>query len=285
MNIHLFSFIRDEAYLLQKWIPYHASIIDIQNIHIIDHDSKDPECIHILKKYREKGLNVKTTTKRFSEKYKILTRLMQNQKSNADILIPLDADEFLCLADQNRHMKSDPEAIKKQLQMLPLNGKKYAFHVFESVLHQSDYKDPLKEIKYFQYFPASINANGANQQTKTFFPSKNFAYTDQGNHKGGVLLAPNDIYNISDMAIAHFHLRGYRHFISKFEKAIEAYQLRSLPPDYEGTGMRWNRWYHETKDLNQKEKRNWFIKNFVYPEKGTYQPSISNRFSTLHSAE
>lgn len=284
MNIHLFSFIRNEAYLLRRWIPYHASIIHLENIHIIDHKSDDPECISILNKYENKGVDVIHTSESFELKYKLLTKLMHKFKSDADILIPLDADEFLCLSENDKVLNADPDSIKKHLNSLPINGKKYAFHVFEAVLDQLDYDDPLIEMKTFEHFEASKTASGPNQQTKTFFPAKNFSYTDQGNHKGGVLLAPNDIYNKSNMALAHYHMLGFSHFLEKMEKAVDAYDLKNLPPDYVGTGMRWNRWYHQTKNLNPEEKKEWFRKNFVQENSGEQQTALSETLETLNES-
>lgn len=282
MNIHLFSFIRNETYLLQKWIPYHSSIVALENIHIIDHKSDEPHCISLLKKYENKGLDVIKTSKDFSLKHKLLTQLMHQYKSEADILIPLDADEFLCLSESDRSMNSDPADINKYLNSLSINGKKYAFHVYEAVLDQIDYDDPLLEMKLFEYFPASETASGPNQQTKTFYPAKNFGYTDQGNHKGGVLLAPNDLYNITNLSIAHFHMQGFSHFLNKLEKAIDAYTLKNLPKDYVGTGMRWNRWYHQTKDLTHNQKKVWFEKNFVKKDTGVKETALSETFKNLN---
>lgn len=281
MNIHLFSFIRDEAYLLRRWIPYHASIMGLSNIHIIDHKSTDKECITLLQRYKKEGLDVIKTERSFDTKYKQLTKLMHKYASRADILIALDADEFLCLSDEDHSIRADLAAIRAQLQSLPVNGKKYAFHVYEAVLDQIDYNDPLIEMTTFEYFKASEKADGPNQQTKTFFPAKNFSYTDQGNHKGGILLAPNDEYNISKMAIAHFHMLGYRHFQQKLQKAVDAYNLQDLPPDYVGTGMRWNEWYHQTKSLSDEEKTNWFRSKFMKRTKVKSQPAFAQQFALL----
>ena len=267
---------------MRKWIPYHASIIDLENIHIIDHKSDDKKCISLLNKFENRGLDVIRTSKSFKLKHKLLTELMHKHKSDAEILIPLDADEFLCLSDKGNSINADPAAIKKHLKTLPVNGKKYAFHVYEAVLDQIDYEDPLLEMNVFEHFPASETASGPNQQTKTFFPAKNFGYTDQGNHLGGVILAPNDEYNTSKMAIAHYHLRGFSHFIKKLKKAADAYQLEDLPPDYVGTGMTWNRWYHQTKNLNPEEMKAWFAKNFVKKGIDEKQTALSETLKTLN---
>lgn len=280
MNIHLFSFIRDETYLLRTWIPYHAAITKLSNIHIIDHKSEDQECLNLLQNYEKMGLDVIRTSRDFTLKYKLLTQLMHKHTTRADLLIPLDADEFLCLSENNQII-AESNTIRKHLDSLPINGKKYAFHVYEAVLDKVDYEDPLLEMQTFKYFEASETASGPNQQTKTFFPAKNFSYTDQGNHEGGVVLAPNDEYNISKMAIAHYHMQGFRHFREKLNRAVDAYQLRSLPPDYVGSGMRWNRWYHQTKELNDEEKKEWFEENFVRKKDGTRQPALSKTFKSL----
>lgn len=282
MRIHIFTFIRNEAYLLNRWIPYHAAITGWQNIHIIDHNSDDKKCTEILRHYKNKGVDVIKTKKDFRLKARLITAEMHKYKSKASILIPMDADEFLCLADENQNMIANPAEIGKYLESIPVNGKKYAFNVFEAVVNQLDYDDPLVEMNYFIFYEGKKDASGQNQQTKSFFPSKNFSYTDQGNHQGRVLIAPNDIYNVTKMAIAHYHMRGYRHFLNKLDNAIHAYHLKTLTHDYVGIGMRWNRWYQETKDLNDLQRKEWFIKNFMQENKGTKQTALSHLFQNIY---
>jgi hypothetical protein len=275
MGIHIFTIIRNEAYLLKRWIPYHAAITGWQNLHIIDHNSDDKKCIEILRYYKNKGVDVIQTKKDFSLKARLITAVMHKYKSKASILIPMDADEFLCLADENQNMIADPAEIGNNLASIPVNGKKYAFNVFEAVVNQLDYVDPLIDMKYFIFYEGRIDASGPNQQTKSFFPSLNFSYTDQGNHQGRVLIAPNNVYNVTKMSIAHFHMRGYLHFVNKLDKAVQAYKLDTMTRDYVGVGMRWNRWYQETKELNDLQKKEWFIKNFMQENKGTKQSALS----------
>jgi len=281
MRVHIFTFIRNETYLLKKWIPYHAEITSWENIHIINHNSDDKNCKEILRYYKNKGVDIVTTKKDYRLKGRLLTTEMHKHKSKADIFIPIDADEFLCLADENQTMIADPSKISKYLKSIPINGKKYAFNVFEAVVKQLDYDDPLIDMEYFTFYDAKTDASGPNQQTKSFFPAKNFSYTDQGNHQGCVLLAPNDLYNVTKIAIAHYHMRGYRHFINKLDKAIRAYELETLTPEYVGVGMRWNRWYQETKELNDQQKKEWFKNNFVQENTGTKQAALSNVFQQI----
>jgi len=281
MRVHIFTFIRNEGYLLQKWIPYHAAITGWENIHIIDHHSDDRDCIEILNYYKNKGVNVIKTKKDFRMKGRLLTAEMHKYKSKADVLIPLDADEFLCLADESQNMVAEPSKISNYLKSIPVNGRKYAFNIFEAVVDQLNYDNPLGDMKYFMFYKGREDASGPNLQTKSFFPAKNFSFTDEGNHKGCVLIAPNNVYNVTKMAIAHFHMRGYRHFLKKLDKAINAFKLETLTPEYVGVGMSWNRWYQETKDLNDQQKKEWFIKNFVEENTGTKQTALSKFFQKI----
>ncbi len=281
MRVHIFTFIRNEGYLLQKWIPYHAAITGWENIHIIDHNSDDRDCKEILRYYKNKGVNVIKTNKDYRLKGRLLTAEMHKYKSKADIFIPIDADEFICLANESQNMVADPSEISNYLSLIPVNGRKYAFNVFEAVADQMDYDDPLIDMKYFIFYEAKEDASGPNQQTKTFFPAKNFSYTDQGNHQGRVLIAPNDIYNVTKMAIAHYHMRGYRHFLKKIDKAKNAYNLETLTQEYVGVGMRWNRWHQETKALSDNQKKEWFKKNFIQENTGTKQGALSRIFQKM----
>lgn len=279
MKSRLFTFIQNEAYMLKRWIPYHAAIFGIENIFIIDHRSDEKKCLQLLESYRQKGLHVLQTDQDYRKKSKILTALMHKQKSGADLLIPVDADEFICLKDGNNNMIADPAQIQSALKQVPLNGKKYAFNIYTAVNHKTDYEDPLLEMNRFTFFKGKKKFEGIIQSnpnlTKSFFPSFNFAFTDQGNHLGGVLLASDREFNQSDLCLAHFHLCGYSHFIKKLEQKSEAYSMHNLQPDYKGPGMRWNRWFHEIKSLSENEQRDWYRKKFISGE-GEVQNAFRN---------
>lgn len=284
MRLKIFTFIKNEAELLRRWIPHHLSITQPENIFIVDHQSDDASCQKLLHKFRSRGINILTTSKPFRLKYKVLTQLMHKEKTGADLLIPLDSDEFISVYTENGAIDPNPKAILEHFDKLPMNGLKYAFNVFEAQPDLKNYNDPLTEMKRFIRYDGQSDASGPNQVTKTFFPSHNFSYTDQGNHEGGVLLAPNHRYNISRLSMVHYPIRGYTHFLKKLKKAVVAYGLDSKGPDYSGAGMRWNRWYQQTKGLDEHAKREWFRNHFIRPGEGFTDGSFAKRFLQLDRA-
>ena len=84
--------------------------------------------------------------------------------------------------------------------------------------------------------------------------------------------------------MVHYPIRGYRHFLKKKKKAVAAYDLGKKGPEYSGAGMRWNRWYQQTKDLSDHEKREWFRNRFVRPDEGFTDSSFAKRFLHLDQA-
>jgi hypothetical protein len=284
MRLKIFTFIKNEAELLQRWVPHHLSITQPENIFIVDHQSDDASCQELLHEFRSQGLKIVTTSKPFRQKYKVLTQLMHKEKTGTDFLVPLDSDEFISVCTENGFIDPNPKAILEQFEKLPMNGLKYAFNVFEAQPDLKKYSDPLTEMRRFILYDGQSDASGPNQVTKTFFPAHNFSYTDQGNHEGGVLLAPNHRYNVSRISMVHYPIRGYRHFLQKLKKAVTAYDLGNKGPGYSGAGMRWNRWYQQTKHLEDEHKREWFQNRFVRPGEGFIDSSFAERFQQLDQA-
>jgi hypothetical protein len=215
MKIKLFTFQKNELDILDDWILYHSYLFGEDNIHIIDHDSDD-ECLEILEKY---NTNYKTYTGNFYRKHRELTKEMVKYKKEADILIPLDLDEFICFDDSRNdipEIDTNREKIIDEIANLPDNHK-YKFTYFHVLDHSREYNDPLIEMNKF-WKEKVPNMNG-----KTFYPAKIFKNTDQGNHRGALVGKYNKNIHFSKLGIMHFHVRGFHHFKSKMVNGKKAY--------------------------------------------------------------
>ena len=134
-KVHVFSFVKNESYLLKRWIPYHLNLCGRENIHIIDHNSTD-DSAQLYSKY---NLNVIHTNEPFKMKKTILTNLMLTFKDKADILIPMDADEFLCAFNKNEDCLCAKQEIYRELNSIPLGKKRFALAQFRAVNDKLEY--------------------------------------------------------------------------------------------------------------------------------------------------
>ena len=97
-RIMVFTQVRDEADIIRDWVAYHISLFGNGNVVVMDDNSGDGT-IEILKEFGE-DITVEQLAPEnqgiFNKKHNF-TRKMAEFKGHADILIPLDADEFVAL--------------------------------------------------------------------------------------------------------------------------------------------------------------------------------------------
>jgi glycosyltransferase involved in cell wall biosynthesis len=187
-KIEIVLFIKNEEELIESSILYHKQIAD--NITIIDNGSTD-NTLNIINKYVSDNISLIIDNSSFENKGKICTK--QIQDSDADIIVPLDADEFL-LYDNSSIIKDNPKLIREYLQSTPIDGHKYKINkVYNKIENSNNYS-----------IDKTYNSN------KIIFPRLGFVETDCGFHFGKVIL---DYENpkINNIDISYLHL----HYISK----------------------------------------------------------------------
>ena len=273
---------------MRMWIPYHADIVGYENIHIVDHMSTD-DSEQVYAQYRDRGLTVTRTAASFRQKHAILTGIMRDAQEHADILLCLDADEFLCGVGDIRpscetvpYMLTNSRVIQEILYTLPLDGRKYAMNEFTAAIDCIDYSDPLVDMKRFRYRKSNVDAKGVVRGGKAFYPARTFVSVDQGSHHGKVHGKPNTEYHFTSLATVHFHLCGFTHLKNKVKNAILAYNLPK-PEGYCGEGNHWNKWALLIDGKTDDEARVLFEKHFVHKTPGYHFGAFSTRVRALRS--
>jgi hypothetical protein len=234
----LFCFVRDACQALRHWIPYHAGVFGMENIVILDHGSNE-ETKALIREYLPMGLRMYDVgSVPFTEKDLVLSRVMRKYK-RYQYLIPLDSDEFLCLATTDG-MACDRRRILDVLRLLPDRPVQYKLGTYEVCnTPEGEYADPWTEMSTFRYFPPETTEVFSTQApSKSFYPGRYFVSTDAGNHHGHV--DPDEGVWPTRLALAHFHTCGYRHFVSKHAQAD--LKLGVTDPDAH-IGQRGNNWH------------------------------------------
>jgi hypothetical protein len=90
---------KDEEDILEEWIIYHSHLFGIENLYIIDNNSRS-DSWEILHKYESKGLHVSSKPD-YALKGDYLCALMKETQDQCDLAIPLDIDEFVACVNLN----------------------------------------------------------------------------------------------------------------------------------------------------------------------------------------
>ncbi|KAI8462199.1 MAG: hypothetical protein J3K34DRAFT_450474 [Monoraphidium minutum] len=223
-KIRLFSIQRNAVPFLKDWFTYHSKIFGAGAINMVDHKSTDEETIKYMDYMRSLGAKVQLFSGSFHNKHEILTDIMRVSDAAADILIPLDIDEFIVkLAGKN--FTTSPDGILSSLRHLSLigDGRRFRFRVLYAVPNSTCVEGlaPANCIHTF-LLPAGDRYTCS---SKSFYPRNGFVATDQGNHAGTMEMDTHDMlsnftvfapasptwgpkscpfFHVSDLAIIHY---------------------------------------------------------------------------------
>ncbi len=170
LSIHLISFIKNEELFIKKFLDHHQNIAD--KITIIDNGSTD-NTVNIIKEYINKTNNINLIhyEGHFKGKADICTNIMTN--SSCDLLIPLDADEFL-VYDDGYIISYDPDIIKKYLQKIDRTEQKYQINkIYNKYPGNNDY-----------FTVVTPDYDSKCDLGKMIFMKSGFVQVDTGFHKG-----------------------------------------------------------------------------------------------------
>lgn len=231
----IFTFVKDEIDKIDDWIRYHASIVGINNIYVIDHMSTDGT-YQALSKW--KGLNLVQSNVHFSKKSEVLSKLMSDHQG---FLIPIDADEFITLKNNDKII-CDALSIKLYVNSLPIGSYRYKFNQLDVIPKLEKVNDPLINLNEFK--PKWYN--DWKLYAKTFYHSSTFISTDQGNHRGAVKGNGNDY--VTELTIIHFDVYDYEHFCKKVTRGATSYGHINNRQMIGGKGKHYHRRYWAIKD-------------------------------------
>lgn len=199
---HIFLFQKDEYMLLPAWVEYHAGLVGLDRLHIVDNGSTVAGVIDYLFKAAGAGVDVRwghAGHDEFENKGNILLRMMNDARwdePRGGLMIPLDCDEFLAVRRPSGEVLVEPSAIMRALQGLP------AADVYE-VRHQA--LNVLGSISMFVQAGCCKHIIGPG-----FFNGCGWSAMDVGYHlpQAGKRLSRVG----TDLCYLHLHHKPYRHY-------------------------------------------------------------------------
>lgn len=195
---------RNEYDLLEDFILYHAYIFGYESIILLDHCSTNHYVRCLYEKYQQKGVIVEYERDREYHQQQQTTRIMLKYKSTAEFLIPLDTDEFLCLAGDEAQIELNPTKIIKAIQKLPVPCSVFyynSFYISDTGINASR---PATEITTF---------HNTTDYTKVFYRACWFIRNETGSHTGAV--SGGMVYKPSGFIHIHFQHTGMKRYTQK----------------------------------------------------------------------
>lgn len=211
MKFEIISLIKNEEDIIENFIKHHENIVD--QITLIDNGSTD-STLDVVKKYKNINLSIKILPFKFKEN--IINHYIQ--KSNCDVVIPLDADELMVL-DYSKNLSQeelgkitkDSNTIRQYLKNLP---------------HSSVYK--IKNI--YNKLPDQDNSfqieKDPCRSRKIFVSKRNCIKVDAGFHNA---ITNNKSQFSTNISYLHLH---YRNFNSWYRSSVQKMKAR--------LGDKWN---------------------------------------------
>lgn len=180
----VFTFHKDEAFLLGDWLYYHASVFGPENVVVVDHASQDPRVLELLDAYARRGVSVVKFAGKFGDKAEALSAAMRAAAATAEYLVPMDVDEFVVLELAGGGIAADAAAIRAEFAGLPRDEpRKFKFSSRVAACPDASHATAASARR-----PALVTAFSPKKSTamaKTFFRGGyGFLSTDQGNHFG-----------------------------------------------------------------------------------------------------
>lgn len=211
--LDIFTFQKNEGRLLLDWGAWHGSIFGFNALHILDHQSDDPQTIVNLGILASHGAQIIKYNGKFVNKSTQLTKHMASAQSK--FIVALDIDEFILLVNNTNSFVVDKMEILNTFRYLPTDGRRYRMKSVNAMYCPNDTRTShwnefsrLQEMTVFSKPLAHLSC-----RSKTFFLRRAFLGTDQGNHFGKVATDVHDggymingcpYFHSPSIALAHF---------------------------------------------------------------------------------
>jgi len=206
--------VKNESDIIEDWIIYHLYLFGSGSLVVMD-DGSDDGTREILDRYAGdiRVLDIPVDSRGLYNKKVNISKIIIDVRSNCDFIVPLDADEFLCLEDSVDRI----DILNYFSNLDSVNWGIYKFvHNYESYEINSCYKNPVVDITRF------YDVRRGYDSQKVFLNAKFAKAVGEGQHMGYSDHA-NDMAFMTKLRLVHFNWRGLDHIANKCLKGAEGF--------------------------------------------------------------
>lgn len=232
--VKVFTMVRDEDDIVYEWVLYHGTLFGFQNVHVIDNLSRDHTWTKLKQMRNQLGITI-YRCRDYRKKGDFMTLLMRRH-ARAELVFPLDIDEFIVLLDDAHRPTSisckNPD-ILAYLRTLPIRTV-YKMPYLNAILTEpAGYECAPRQTYYAQYSDI-----GAHCKSFVFYPKFQGKF-DHGNHLPTGAAPPhtdqlarlsfampsraaahsNDVL-FTRLALVHYHTRNWEQQRKKTENNV-----------------------------------------------------------------
>lgn len=204
----IFSMVKNEVDIVRAWVKYHASLVGLQNLVVLDNNSTDGT--------REALVHLNVTTRNapdYRRKGEYMTALAREAPN--ELVIPMDIDEFLVLYEKETNSIScNVLSVLTSLPALPVYKMNYI-----DAKNLAEYSTAPIQATHGRY-------NNYGGVAKSFFHTSKFTgQIDHGNH------FPTPYYMPTPLCLVHYHYRNRNQYFEKVRCNLEGfgYPMNDLP--------------------------------------------------------
>ena len=210
---------KDEYDLIADWISHHAAIFGYTNIIVLDNGSSHPQVLDAYQTYRRMGVRIETRAGRFKHKSKWWTEVAKSL--DADLVFPLDSDEFLVAPGARENSNAEIAQICDKLLVDPESSHFVIRHyLYSHVTGQEPWypanQGALRPAHEIVHFRSTQVCN------KCFFRPSAVKRIGTGNHFQECRVTWGKHAISTELALLHFHYTGERRRIERSWKLIYA---------------------------------------------------------------
>ncbi len=181
MRVCCFSMVKDEADIIEDWLRYAIALFGPGNVVVLDDASSDGTS-DILLHYRAFIRTERVCSNSAGpSKGELMSAAMNADKNAYDLLVPLDADEFV--GEQNSWTPGTIRGVMAGLDVVHVGRFKFPL-TYQAIPPLAVHPKGIRSIEAFSVTSYEFFVSRHTDFAKTFFSARHFLSVDSGNHHG-----------------------------------------------------------------------------------------------------